>query len=156
MNGAIYIGRFQPFHNGHLSVIKEVINKFDYLIIGIGSAYESHMDDNPYSTRERLMMIWESLEPKYRQKCFIIPIPDVNRYGIWMAHIADITPPFTHVITRNLLTEKLARNSGYNVYKPKSYKRDHYRGTWVRMRIREGALWDKLVPKAVAKIINGR
>lgn len=43
---ALIIGRFQPFHKGHLSVIKMVAEKSDSIIIGIGSAQLSHTFEN--------------------------------------------------------------------------------------------------------------
>ncbi|MBP1357507.1 MAG: adenylyltransferase/cytidyltransferase family protein, partial [Sulfolobus sp.] len=38
----LYPGRFQPFHLGHLSVIKWALERVNELIILIGSAQESH------------------------------------------------------------------------------------------------------------------
>ena len=34
----LYIGRFQPFHNGHLSVVREALKHCNNLIIVVGSA----------------------------------------------------------------------------------------------------------------------
>ena len=45
----LYIGRFQPFHNGHLQLIKSIENKFDQIIIGIGSSQYSHDKNNPFT-----------------------------------------------------------------------------------------------------------
>ena len=42
MKRAFYIGRFQPFHLGHYSVITSIAEEVDELIIGIGSAQTSH------------------------------------------------------------------------------------------------------------------
>ena len=38
----ILIGRMQPLHNGHIEVIKKILNEVDEIIIGIGSAQISH------------------------------------------------------------------------------------------------------------------
>ena len=40
MNGkrGLLIGRMQPVHKGHISVINETLKEVDELIIGIGSA----------------------------------------------------------------------------------------------------------------------
>ena len=42
VNRAFYIGRFQPFHKGHLKVISQIAREVDELVIGIGSAHEPH------------------------------------------------------------------------------------------------------------------
>ena len=38
----LYVGRFQPFHLGHLEAIKHILKKVDTVIIAIGSAQYSH------------------------------------------------------------------------------------------------------------------
>ena len=35
---ALLIGRFQPFHNGHLHVIQTLCNTYTEVIIGVGSS----------------------------------------------------------------------------------------------------------------------
>jgi len=41
MTTALIIGRFQPFHLGHLLLIKEAAKEADIIVIGIGSSQES-------------------------------------------------------------------------------------------------------------------
>ena len=57
----LLIGRFQPFHKGHFEVIKEIASQVDKLIIGIGSAQESHTFDDPFTAGQRHLMLSESL-----------------------------------------------------------------------------------------------
>ena len=54
---ALFIGRFQPFHLGHLHVIKKYYNKYDILFIGIGSSQYHHTAENPFTYEERKSMI---------------------------------------------------------------------------------------------------
>ena len=35
---AFYIGRFQPYHFGHHTIIKQIAEEVDELVVGIGSA----------------------------------------------------------------------------------------------------------------------
>ena len=44
----LYVGRFQPFHNGHLSIVKEGLAHCARLILVIGSAQESGTEQNPF------------------------------------------------------------------------------------------------------------
>jgi len=55
---ALFIGRFQPFHSGHLDAIKQISE--EEIIIGIGSSQYSKTEENPYSFEERKKMIKKS------------------------------------------------------------------------------------------------
>lgn len=57
----IYIGRFQPFHNGHLHVIKKSLEISKNLIIVLGSHNSAPSIRNPFSTYIRRSMIEGSL-----------------------------------------------------------------------------------------------
>ncbi|MCD6340506.1 MAG: adenylyltransferase/cytidyltransferase family protein, partial [Desulfurococcales archaeon] len=59
---ALFPGRFQPIHWGHVSVIKWALSKVDELIIGVGTAQESHTIVNPFTAGERVVMIRLALE----------------------------------------------------------------------------------------------
>ena len=58
------VGRFQPVHNGHLSIIYEALDNCDYLIIAIGSAQESNTPKNPFSFEFRKKLIVDALGEK--------------------------------------------------------------------------------------------
>ena len=53
----VFIGRFQPLHKGHISVIAQIINKGYTPLIVVGSAQESGTEKNPYSFTLRSEMI---------------------------------------------------------------------------------------------------
>ena len=63
---ALFIGRFQPFHEGHLSVVKRALRDNDFLLIGIGSAEEDYLPDNPFTAGERWEMIRAALDEAVR------------------------------------------------------------------------------------------
>lgn len=71
----LYIGRFQPFHKGHLNVVEEALNHCDKLIIAIGSAQEFGTEKNPFSFELRKELISRSLWGKGK-RCIIIGIND--------------------------------------------------------------------------------
>lgn len=58
---AVFIGRFQPFHNGHLSIVSRVLKDFDQLIILIGSANRRVSTKNPFEAGVRKMLIKQTL-----------------------------------------------------------------------------------------------
>jgi cytidyltransferase-like protein len=71
---ALFIGRFQPFHKGHLFALRQALKKFDKVIIGIGSINVLN-EKNPFTFEERKRMIKESLK-NFKGKYKIIGIPD--------------------------------------------------------------------------------
>ena len=61
MSPSLFIGRFQPFHLGHLDAIQQILATHKKIIIGIGSAQYEGIETNPYSAALRRRMIEESL-----------------------------------------------------------------------------------------------
>jgi bifunctional NMN adenylyltransferase/nudix hydrolase len=54
---AVYIGRFQPFHNGHLNVIHESLKYARKVVILVGSSNTSRSPRNPFTFIERRSQI---------------------------------------------------------------------------------------------------
>lgn len=150
---AFYIGRFQPFHNGHLKVISQIARDVDELVIGIGSAQMSHTPENPFTAGERILMITRSLE-KLDLYFYVIPIPDIYRNAEWVAHARSMTPPFSAVYSNNPLVSRLFYEAGVEVKHSPMYNRHEYSGTEIRRRMLAGEGWEKLVPRAVADVVE--
>lgn len=53
----VLIGRFQPFHNAHLEIIKRSTALCDKLIVIAGSAAQPRTYKNPFTSEERALMI---------------------------------------------------------------------------------------------------
>lgn len=154
----LLVGRYQPFHRGHLEVLIEALDKCDELIVGIGSAQESHTLENPFTAGERIEMIRRCLGRDKLAKTIMIPIPDVNRFAIWVSHVESLVPPFDVVFTNNPLTKSLFEEKGYRVYPMKIYDRSRFAGTVIRERMLNGDKWTDLVPKQIVgylKELNG-
>ena len=150
----LFIGRFQPFHNGHFEVIKEMASQVEKLIICIGSAQESHTYEDPFTAGERHLMISESLNQAGIVNYYLIPIVDLNRLSVWVAHVKSLVPPFDAIYTNNDLTARLFRDAGIEVRKPHLYDRDKHSGKGVRKVMAEDGDWQSLVPKGTAQVIE--
>ena len=162
----LYIGRFQPFHKGHYEVIRQVMEMKDleYLVIAVGSSKKSYTVENPFTAGERTKMIWLSLKEEWRKKCFIVPVDDANRFGIWVAHVEELVPEFDTVIGNNPLNSTLFADRGYDVLPMKPVYRNMFNGTKIREMMRHIELWEKgactpfehnnYVPKVVEKYLD--
>jgi nicotinamide-nucleotide adenylyltransferase len=156
MKTALLIGRYQPFHNGHLEVVKEILNECELLIIAVGSAQYSHTRENPFSGGERLGMISAALAgadiPLHRY--MIVPIPDINNNSLWVAHLKTYCPPFDVAYTRNPLSKRLFEESNVRVKEQPLYDRVKYSGTAIREKMIEDGNWECLVPRGVSDEIK--
>lgn len=151
---SLVVGRFQPFHHGHMEVIRKCAEESEHLVVGIGSAQYSHDPDNPFTAGERYLMINNSLIDEGITNYSIVPMEDLNRYSVWVAHVVSMSPPFKRVYTNNSLTKRLFEESGFEVRNSPLYNRSVYSGTEIRRRMVNGEEWRSLVPKAVAEVID--
>ena len=79
MNGLL-IGRFQPFHLGHLEALQFALSKVDKLWLGLGSSNKPIEQNNPFSAEERKKMILSSIDDSMKNKITIYFIPDVDNH----------------------------------------------------------------------------
>ncbi len=150
----LLIGRFQPFHNGHMWLVGRVIREYGSIIIGIGSAQESHSLVNPFTAGERHYMIQKTLENNGIHDFYLVPIEDIYRNSLWVSHILSLAPPFDVAISGNPLVKRLFKEAGKKVIEPEMHGRDKYSGKEIRRRIINGEEWSDLVPPEVYKVIN--
>ena len=156
INRGLYVGRFQPFHLGHLGAIKEVLNQVDELVIVIGSAQYSHNMNNPFTAGERLVMIRHALQEADvdLSRVWIVPVPDVHLHMLWVAAVEGYTPKFNVLYSNEPLTRRLFMEGGYTVENISLFDRQTYASTYVREKMLKDESWTTLVPKAVADFIK--
>jgi nicotinamide-nucleotide adenylyltransferase len=150
----LVIGRFQPFHNGHLGVIRTIAEQCGSIVIAIGSAQYSHTLENPFTAGERYLMISRSLRDEGMHDVSIVPVVDINRYAVWVSHVISLVPPFHVVYSNNPLTRRLFSEAGYEVRASPMFNRELYSGTEIRRRMLVGEDWAHLVPQAVADVVR--
>ena len=158
MTTALYVGRFQPFHHGHLHSIRHVLKDTSEVVIVIGSAMTSHQADNPFTSGERIEMIHLALSDQGigRDKYQVIPVPDLVVHSVWVAHIESLCPPFDVVYTNEPLTSRLFAEEEYEVREIPFLKRNIYSGTEFRKRVLENEEWREIVPEPVAGFLAER
>ena len=151
----LFVGRFQPFHLGHLGAIKNALQSVEELIIMVGSAENSHSEKNPFTAGERVEMILAALKEAAIDptRYLVVPIRDVHIHATWVPFIVSQTPKFDVVFTNEPLTSRLFREREYRVERIPFLQRHDYSATEIRKRILKGKNWESLVPKSVAELL---
>lgn len=153
---ALMMGRFQPFHLGHLDLVKQILTEYDDIVIAITSSQFNYLEKDPFTAGERIEMIHNSLKDDGvdMSKCFIIPTENQFNIAMWAAYLKSILPKFDKVYSGNEYVEMLLADAGIDVIKPKFLDREKYNATSIRKLIVEDKDWQSLVPKAVSNVIN--
>ena len=152
MKRALFIGRFQPFHNAHLIDIKKVLKEADEVIIAIGSSKEKNTMENPFSYNERKKMIESVLKKHKIRNCRIYPVPDLYNDKKWVGYIKNNLPRYDFVYSGNLWTLKCFKKFDSEVRKIKLIK--GISSTIIRKMIVTEKNWQKLVPEEIITYIG--
>ena len=153
MKRGLILGRFRPFHFGHLELIKEMIKGGIEPLICIGSAQHSHTDENPFTAEERKEMI-ETIMKNMNCKYNIFEIPDINNYDLYVSHLEKFVPVFDCVYSGNPLVQRLFGNAGYEIVKLEMLNRVVWEGSAIRLAMKEGGDWESAVPNHIVEIIR--
>lgn len=150
----LFIGRFQPFHLGHLHAVNYALTHVDALRLAIGSSNRVNEPENPFSVDERRTMIQNSLTVEVRKNISIHTIPDVHHHIRWVQMIQDRVPPFQIVFTNDPTTRRLYQERGMFVHSIPFHNRSDLSGTNIRHIISGGGNWSHLVPTQTIPIIE--
>ena len=103
----LIIGRFQPLHLGHLSLIERYYNAGFFIKIGIGSSQKSHEKDNPLTVKEREKMINRVMKEYKINKYKIYSLSDIDADSDYVKHVLKIVGKFDTIVTGNPKVLKL-------------------------------------------------
>ncbi|MDD5182335.1 MAG: nicotinamide-nucleotide adenylyltransferase [Candidatus Nanoarchaeia archaeon] len=148
MTTALYMGRFQPLHDGHVSAIEKALKENDLLIIGIGSVQYANTNANPFTLEERTEMIEGAVKGRYR----IISVPDFRNCFEWINYIEKTAGEFNCVYTVNPVAMELFKEKGYCI-KPIEFD-IKISGTEIREMIAKDKNWKKFVPQSTVDVIK--
>lgn len=86
----VLIGRFQPFHNAHLEIIKRATALCDQLIIITGSAKQPRTYKNPFTSMERRGMIKSATAGLSIQICVEENVDTIYNDQAWAVRVQSI------------------------------------------------------------------
>ncbi len=93
---AVCIGRFQPFHLGHLALLRRALDIAERVAVVLGSAHHARSPKNPWTWQERDAMIRAALPEADRGRVDMLPVRDYYDQPRWVAAVrraVDETAP---------------------------------------------------------------
>ncbi|MHA2035277.1 MAG: nicotinamide-nucleotide adenylyltransferase [Promethearchaeota archaeon] len=156
-NIALFIGRFQPLHHGHIYVLKNILKSYKKIKIGIGSSQLSNTLNDPFSSTERREFIKTSLKKRRvsSKRYEIHDIPDIFEAKKWVDHVVSIVGEFDVIISNSDWIRELFQNEGYQVGKKITIFKKKFNSSNIRrLIIKSNKSWKSLVPKEVVKLIE--
>ncbi len=153
MNGLL-IGRFQPFHLGHLEALQFALSKVDKLWIGLGSSNMPVEKNNPFTAEQRKEMILSSIDDSMKERISIYFIPDVDNHMRWIEKIDTIVPKFDIIFSNDDLTKHLYSKRNIQVLSIPFLNRESLSGTNIRDLIINDQRWEDFVPNGTRNFLK--
>lgn len=148
---ALFIGRFQPIHNGHVHAIKKLLKKYPEVVVVIGSSEDLFTKENPLTCGERIETIRRCFSKSDLGSLILVPVPDVNDNRIWVDHVLAHIPTVNEVYSNNQLVKMLFSQHGILVKSIDLHERTVKEGSHLRRLMADNdPTWTKHIPaKAV-------
>ncbi len=157
-NVALFIGRFQPLHHGHIYVLNKIFKGYKKIKIGIGSSQLSKTKTDPFTSEERVSFINSALKVRNinPDRFEIFAIPDIFNANKWVDHVISIVGDFDTIYSNSDWVRQLFQNKGFIIGEKLEIFKKKYNATNVRKLIsKENRNWTVLVPKEVVNLIKG-
>ena len=154
---ALFVGRFQPLHHGHIYMLNKILKSYKKIKIGVGSSQLLKSEINPFTYKERVNFITSALNKRgiYSQRFSIYPIPDIFNASEWVNHVISIVGNFDTLFSNSDWVRHLFQNAGYTVGEKIGIFKKKYSASNVRKLISINARnWTILVPKEVVNLIK--
>ena len=157
----LMMGRFQPFHLGHLDLVRQILKQCDEVVIAISSSQFNYLEKDPFTAGERIEMIHDSLKEADvdMTRCIILALSNQFNIATWSSYLKSMLPHFDKVYSGNDYVKMLLADSQLEVVKPTFLEKEQYNATKIRSMIISDGDWQNLVPLAVSefiKKINGK
>ena len=155
---AMIFGRFQPFHYGHISIVRWALSRgYEEIVFLIGMASENYTPRNPFTAGERIEMIRLSFRDEGLEldRAVTATIRTLETSIGSVYYVLSYVPRVETILTRNPVISKIFIDAGIKVETPPLFKRDLYRGEVIRsLMARNDPLWKKLVTPSTAEYIE--
>ena len=92
---AVYIGRFQPVHSGHIALLARALASARQVIVIMGSAWQARSPKNPFTWTEREAMLRNALPESDRARLRLGQKAEIRANGYedsFQAELAEMAP----------------------------------------------------------------
>jgi nicotinamide-nucleotide adenylyltransferase len=156
---AMIFGRFQPFHKGHLSIVKWAFEELDIdeIVLLVGMASENYTPRNPFTAGERIEMIRLSFKDEGLplEKLITATIHTLETSIGCVYYVLSYVPRIDYILSRNPVITRIFRDAGINVVRPPLFNRDEWRGGRIRaLMARRDPRWKDAVTQSTAEFIE--
>ncbi|OGK30364.1 hypothetical protein A3F29_02870 [Candidatus Roizmanbacteria bacterium RIFCSPHIGHO2_12_FULL_33_9] len=145
----LIIGRFQPFHKGHLYLMEQAFKHANSLIIAVGSINITDVK-NPFSFETRKKHLETSLKRKKMIKKIkkIIPIADYpDNDDLWLEELKKKTGKFDISFGNNEWVNGILESRGVKVIRFPFHKRHIYEGVKIREEMKRSKNPEEVLKK---------
>ena len=152
----LMMGRFQPFHLGHLDLVRQILKVCDEVIILVTSSQFNYLEKDPFTAGERIEMVHNSIKESDVDltRCIVLAIENQFNIATWGAYLKSMLPHFDRVYSGNEYVKMLLADSDIEVIKPEFLDRKKFNATKIRSMIISNEDWEQLVPSAVSDFIK--
>jgi nicotinamide-nucleotide adenylyltransferase len=154
---ALFIGRFQPLHHGHIYILHNILKSYKKIKIGIGSSQASNTFNDPFTDLERTKFINAAFRKRHisPKRYVIYNIPDIFDANKWVNHVVSIVGEFDAIFSNSDWIRELFHNKGYKVERKITIFKKKFNGSNIRRLIsKNDKSWQNLVPNEVINLIN--
>ncbi|MFX1532233.1 MAG: nicotinamide-nucleotide adenylyltransferase [Promethearchaeota archaeon] len=154
---ALFIGRFQPLHHGHIYVLRNILKSYKKVKIGIGSSQLSNTINDPFTNTERKEFLNAALKKRNisSNRYNIYYIPDIFNASKWVEHVVSIVGEFDAVFSNSDWIRILFQNKGFRVEQKITIFKNKFNASKIRrLIIKNDKSWKPLVPKEVTELIE--
>src|ERR1700749_684648 len=93
-NTLVFIGRFQPFHNGHLHIITKAAQMAEKVLVLVGSSNCAISPKNPFTYEQRKEVIEKACAEQintWGSQLLVLPLNDyMYNDNMWLAQVHKI------------------------------------------------------------------
>lgn len=98
---ALFITRAQPFHNGHVEFLQQMLRHHDEAILSIACADQALTRRDPATAGERMEMICAYIHPTCHKRVWVVPFQQTPYMMEKIKGIRWLMPRFTHLYSTN-------------------------------------------------------
>jgi len=142
---ALFIGRFQPFHNGHLDALENILKENKKLTIVIGSSQEKNTEKNPWSGEERKNILEKLFKNKIQIDIKLLP--DKHDDDLWIKSLQEKIIYFDIIYSGNDWVINICKK--YNIQSKKIKYNLQISATEIRKRLKDKKDISNLVPEII-------